>query len=399
MRKLHATPRVSPLRVGHATARRGALRHPEADVTDRESNTQPVRAYTEWDPLDEVIVGRLSGAAFPAWQHSMSATLPKTSWKLFQEHGGSPLPAAEVSAAEEELDALVHLLEARGIAVTRPEPTDCSAGFSTPDWRVSGGFHLGMPRDILMVLGDTIVEAPLSWRCRQHDIDAYRPLIKSYFQRGADWLCAPRPQLTPELFRSGFDAESNDGYAITEFEPVFDAADFLRFGHDLIVQKSHVTNEFGINWLRRALRGRFDIHHVEVNDRHAMHIDATMAPLAPGRLLVNPERYLPNDLFHDWEILKAPKPTLPPDWPMYFSSPWVSMNVLSLDERTVLVEHHEEPLIEALASWGFECITTPFRHVYTFGGSFHCVTVDVRRRGDPGRYLHSPRSDRGHRRP
>jgi glycine amidinotransferase len=56
---------------------------------------------------------------------------------------------------------------------------------------------------------------------------------------------------------------------------------------------------------------------------------------------------MPSALFRDWEILEAPRSTLPPDWPMYFCSSWVSMNVLSLDESTVFVERQEEPLIEA----------------------------------------------------
>jgi len=59
-----------------------------------------------------------------------------------------------------------------------------------------------------------------------------------------------------------------------------------------------------------------------------MHIDATIAPLAPGKLLVNPERFVPNPLFDGWQILPAPPSTLPADWPMYLCSPWVSMNVL-----------------------------------------------------------------------
>lgn len=63
------------------------------------------------------------------------------------------------------------------------------------------------------------------------------------------------------------------------------------------------------------------------------------------------------------------------------------MNVLSLDERTVVVERQEETLIKALRDWGFRCITVDFRHVYTFGGSFHCVTLDVRRRGALRQFL------------
>ncbi len=227
----------------------------------------------------------------------------------------------------------------------------------------------------------------MSWRCRYHEIDAFRPLIKSYFQRGASWMPAPRPMLTDDLFNIDYAPASGEGYAITEFEPVFDAADFMRFGRDIVVQRSHVTNEFGIDWLRRAVGDEFRVHTIDVNDAHAMHIDATLVPLAPGKLLVNPKRYVPHDLFREWEILETPEPTLPADWPMYFCSPWVSMNVLSVDEKTVVVERQEEPLIEALTDWGFRCIPVDFRHVYSLGGSFHCVTLDVRRTGVNAQYL------------
>lgn len=339
-----------------------------------------VCSYSEWQPLQEVIVGRLSGGVFPSWQRSMAATMPERSWSLFRDRAGTALPSAELAAADRELDQLVAVLESQGVQVERPDPADHSASFSTPNW-TSSGFYSGMPRDILMVIGETIVEAPLSWRARYHEIDAYRSLIKSYFRRGARWLPAPHPQLTEPLFAPCDDSQPDSGYAITEFEPVFDAADFLRFGRDIVVQLSHVTNEFGVQWLERALNREFRVHCVEVNDPHAMHIDATLMPLAPGKLLVNPERYIASSLFRDWEVLKAPAPMLPPDWPMYFCSPWVSMNVLSLDERTIVVERQEEPLIAALTSWGFDCIPVDFRHVYSFGGAFHCVTVDVRRQG------------------
>ena len=167
----------------------------------------------------------------------------------------------------------------------------------------------------------------------------------------------------------------------------------MRFGRDLVVQRSHVTNEFGIEWVRRAAGPDFTVHSVEVRDPHAMHIDATLAPLAPGKLLVNPERFVPTELFNGWEILAAPQPALPPGWPMYFCSPWVSMNLLSIDPETVVVESHETTLIEALADWGFRCLPVDFQHVYSFGGSFHCVTLDVARNGDNGTYLHSGGAD------
>lgn len=347
----------------------------------------PVQSFTEWDPLTEVIVGRLDGGVFPSWQRAMTETLPDDTWDIHQERGGSPFPADHLKAAQAELDMLCQVLDDEGIRVRRPGTAPHDQPFATPNWSVAGGLYAGMPRDGLIVVGDTIIEAPMSWRCRYFEADAYRSLLKDYFLRGARWLAGPRPQLTDELYR-GSATGADHPWAVTEFEPVFDAADFMRFGRDLVVQRSHVTNDFGIEWLRRAIGPEFRVHSVEVDDPHAMHIDATLVPLAPGKLLVNPERFIPNELFKGWDILAAPQPTLPADWPMYFCSPWVSMNVLSIDPETVVVESHETPLIEALSDWGFRCLPVDFRHVYSFGGSFHCVTLDVARAGGNGTYLH-----------
>lgn len=343
-----------------------------------------VSSYTEWDPLEEVVIGRITGGVFPSWQETMRATMPETSWKLFQENGGAPFPTEQIKAAERELDIFAEILTAEGIKVVRPDLLSHENGYSTPNWIVNGGLYAAMPRDLLMVVGDIIIEAPMAWRCRYHEVDAFRSLIKNYFKNGARWIPGPRPQLVDNLYT---DFHDNTGFAITEFEPVFDAADFVRFGRDIVVQKSHATNEFGISWLQSVIGSNYRVHCIDVDDPHAMHIDATIMPLAPGRLLVNPERFIPNDLFSEWEIIEAPTPSLPANWPMYFSSSWLSMNVLSLDEKTVVVEKQEQPLIDLLNKRGFKCIPVNFRHFYTFGGSFHCATLDVRRQGKLRSYL------------
>jgi len=125
-----------------------------------------------------------------------------------------------------------------------------------------------------------------------------------------------------------------------------------------------------------------------MKDTHPMHIDASIIPLASGRLLANPER-MPEvpALFRDWEVLYAPPPAVPHDPPLHMSSSWVSMNVLSLDERHVVVESQEEPLIRCLRAWGFEPVPCAFRSFNRLGGSFHCATLDVRRRGTPRFHL------------
>lgn len=352
-------------------------------IPEQRRPSRPVNSWTEWDPLEEVVVGRLDGGVFPTWQDSMRHIMPTDALPLLKEHGGEAFPARELAAAQEELDGLADTLAGLGITVRRPDSAAHDRPFETPNWSIDGGLYAGMPRDCLMTVGDAIIEAPMSWRCRYHETEAFRSLIKRYFRVGARWVCAPKPTLTNELW-----ADESEPWAVTDYEPVFDAADFMRFGADIIGQRSHVTNQFGIEWLQRELGPDVQVHVLEVNDPHAMHIDATIAPLAPGTMMVHPSRYVDSPLFRDWKLIPAPEPALPADWPMYFCSPWVSMNVLSLDPETVVVESHEQPMIDTLTAQGFRVVAVPFRHVYSFGGSFHCVTLDVRRDGGPAQVLH-----------
>jgi glycine amidinotransferase len=63
------------------------------------------------------------------------------------------------------------------------------------------------------------------------------------------------------------------------------------------------------------------------------------------------------------------------------SGSWLSMNTLMLDTKRVVVADHETNLIYALRGWGFDPIPCPFDAFYRLGGSIHCATLDVRRRG------------------
>lgn len=225
----------------------------------------------------------------------------------------------------------------------------------------------------------------MAWRSRYFEIEAYRSLLKDYFMQGANWNAVPKPLLSDKLYNYDYGKDPNQDpleYAITEHEPVFDAADFIRCGKDIFVQQSNVTNQLGIEWLQRHLGNTYRIHILQFEDKHPMHIDATLMPLAPGKLLINPDRVkeIPQ-MFKDWDILPAPQPTIPDKLPLYFTSKWISINVLMLDEKRVIVEKNELPLINALKQWGFTVIPCSFRNFNTFGGSFHCATVDIRRRG------------------
>ncbi len=369
-----------------------AMRDKVAKASDmpavRANPKSPVMAYNEWDPLEEVIVGRLEGATIPSAHVTVTFNLPQTAAKLYRLAAGYRYPGWMKKLAQKELDGFIAILEGEGVKVRRPDLINHKAWYRSPNWS-SRGFCVACPRDGFMVVGDEIIESPMCWRSRYFEGDAYRSLFKEYFNAGARWTSAPRPQLTDDLFDYKFRIpEKGEAirYVVNEFEPVFDAADFVRCGRDIFVTRSNVTNLAGIEWLRRHLGDQYRITEIESRCRQPMHIDSSFLPLAPGKVLVNPdyidvERLPP--MFKKWDVLIAPRPD-PVEGVMSqisMCSPWTSINVLSITEKKIIVERTQPTLIKAFKDWGFEPIPCDFLSYGPFGGAFHCATLDVRRRG------------------
>ncbi|MCD7439907.1 amidinotransferase [Streptomyces lincolnensis] len=363
----------------------------QSGVTDRraESLVAPVSSHNEWDPLEEVVVGRLEGATIPSRHPVVSCNMPVWAGRVQGMVAGFRYPRLLIERAQQELDGFVALLEGLGVTVVRPDAVNHRRRFGTPDWS-SRGFCNTCPRDSLLVIGDEIIETPMAWPCRYFETHSYRRILKDYFRRGARWTSAPKPQLTEELFETDFRV-SGEGEPVrrilTEFEPVFDAADFVRAGRDLFVTPSNVTNRMGIEWLRRHLGPGYRVHEIESGCQTPMHIDTTFLPLGPGKALINPEYVDPDRLpeaLDSWDILVAPEPD-PIDEPLLrvtsMCGKWLSLNVLMIDEKRVIAERHHTGMLRALERWGFEPIPCDLLHYAPFGGSFHCATLDVRRRG------------------
>ena len=361
----------------------------------QQTTTCPVNSHNEWDPLEEVIVGTLDGAAFPEWNLINRATVGVGEWDPIEAKvggAGQPYPPELVARARAELAEFIHVLEAEGVNVRQVGGMNFAAPFSTPAWAVKSGFCAANPRDPFMVIGNEILEAPMADRGRHYETWPYRELFKEYFRAGAKWTAAPRPQLLDALYDQAYTRPAADEpmrYIVTDFEPVFDAADFVRCGRDIFCQQSNVTNAMGIEWLRRHLGDGYRVHELHSLSPEAIHIDTTFMPLAPGKALVSPEfldRTRLPEVLNAWELLVAPDP-IPHQCPLGIVSQWASVNVLMLDPERIIVEKRQEPLIAALKGWGFKPIPVSFEAYYPFLGSFHCATLDVRRRGKLASYF------------
>lgn len=358
-----------------------------------------VNSWNSWDPLRRIIVGRADGTMVQAPEPAVRRNWPADGFPL-GIYG--PIPEEMVAAANEQLDGFARLLQSRGIQVDRPVPLDFSRSVSTPEWTQGSMFGCMPPRDVIITVGNEILESTMCYRSRWFEYLCYRPLIESYFHAdpNARWEAAPKPRLTDASFKHGFWDEfdhldnreqlervrAND-LVLTEAEPLFDAADIARFGKDLFVQLSLVTNRGGYRWVKQHFPGH-RVHAVTFDNDRPMHIDATWVPLRPGLVLHCAQRPADPELLgyfkvNDWEVIGAAPPRR--SWDelprLCFCSPWLSMNILSLGPGTVCVEESETELADQLDSHGLDVVPVPFWDVAPFGGGLHCATLDIERDG------------------
>jgi N-dimethylarginine dimethylaminohydrolase len=330
--------------------------------------------------LEEVIVGNPLRARYPT--ADLSTQMAEFPDRPLEEIPQGPFPQQIIEETEEDLNAFVEVLEKLDITVRRPETWPHEAKFSTIHWE-SEGYYNYCPRDIMLVIGDRIIETPSVIRSRALESFSYRQMMVDYFKSGAKWFSAPKPMLLDSLFEVDLDKPSprND-------EPAFDAANVLRLGQDLIYLVSSTGNEMGGQWLQTILGDEFRVHFLK-DVYYGSHIDSTFVALRPGLMLCNPARLnddtLP-EILKQWEVIYSPPIESAGRYDADYlaksiGSKWIEMNILSINPNLVVVDRGQTALIRLLEKKGIDVIPLSLRHSKMLGGGFHCITLDIRRSG------------------
>ena len=171
-----------------------------------------------------------------------------------------------------------------------------------------------------------------------------------------------------------------------DLEIIFDAPNIVRVGKDLLYQISNSGNLKGYKWLKRLLEPMgYKMHYSELYSY--AHFDSTIIPLRPGLVLMNSTRVNPDncpDMFAKWDkiwfedcVVQGSKLEgyLAP------CSPYIGMNILSVDPNTIICDSAQEPLMRTLEKYKIDCVPVQFRHAMTLAGGIHCATLDLRRKG------------------
>jgi glycine amidinotransferase/scyllo-inosamine-4-phosphate amidinotransferase 1 len=337
-----------------------------------------IRTHDEWGRLREVVVGSAAGARVPTVKDKSlhCVSFGASSDEEFARVPTGPYPRHIVEETEEDLAAFVVELERLGVRVHRPAAADFTERYATADWSVDGQYAY-CPRDTILTIGDKAIETPMALRHRQNEARLYRHIMPT--------VAAPRPRLLDSIY----DNSRLGSPTLRDDEPVFDAANCLKIGRDVVFLVSNTGNAAGAHWLQAFLGDRYRVHPVR-GVYAFQHVDSTIVPLRPGLVMLCPKRVTEDRLpafLRKWDKIWVPEPVatrFDPDW--QGASEWIAMNVLSLTDELVVIEESQVPLMRLLERHGIQSLPIRLRHMRTLGGGPHCVTLDLVRDGELADY-------------
>lgn len=378
-----------------------------------------LNSHNEWDPLREIIVGSNKGSvANLSWLNKRE--IPEESLKEAKNLAKKACPKKITEEIEEDLDNLALTLERENIIVHRPKVFDQSKFFSTSSWS-SNSNNCYNARDLNLIVGNTLIESPSMIHSRYYESSAFYEIFYSYMNKGFNWISAPKPLLNYETLSPLFDEYNerelseedlehkklSEGridklHKLSEKEILFEAANILRIGKDLLYLISCSGNNKGARWLQSVLGDEYKVHTTSIY--RSSHIDSTIFCLKPGLVLLNSARVNNSncpEIFKSWDKIWFSEVSPVSESELAFqknvrepigkrlvklgfttnllnmASPWVGLNFLSISPDTVVVENRQKSLIKMFESRRFTVIPVQMRHMYTQMGGVHCATLDT----------------------
>ena len=358
--------------------------------------TKSVNVWSEFQPLKKVVLG----APFP----------PETfDWHEDEETRNVMRQIFKETA--EDIKVLEGILKDRGIEVVRPKNIFTITGeeqIKLPWMHCGFPNHPLMPRDTLMPYGKSMFEVFTGSDNRYFENLAYYDHCSQWFREGADWVSMP-----------GVLVESGKKYDhfVENHRLLYHAANMIKCGrHILFSQPYEGDNKrgrgtaLGREWIQREIKLRYpDTQFLDIPV--GGHIDGKIALLKPGVLMTWNRNWVPDEM-KDWHIIEvADDFDMPDDFQQTrkrrfhkeYVSKWLDhwvgcpdesvfdVNVLSLDENTVICTGKNDAAFAEMEAHGIEPIYWNFRHQYFWDGGIHCLTSDIVREGGCNDYITNKR--------
>tara|TARA_B100000214_G_scaffold310756_1_gene242624 strand:+ start:698 stop:1537 length:840 start_codon:yes stop_codon:yes gene_type:complete len=241
---------------------------------------------------------------------------------------------------QEDLDALVKLLETHGIECYRPELTD----------------HVIRPpispRDYFAVIGDKLLVGKV--------VSGYKKILESIDRKNIKWYLG------------------ND----------ISTGNMIRCGDHIHWDVSRHVREDAENEITSWLAE----NNIKVTKtRHGWHMDGVYSIIKPGVIVATLDLPELADIYPKWDIhfcdsKPGPKP-IPHEWGGNYAESNYDVNILSLDEENCVSTSVDTSLFKFLERHKVNPIVHKFRNKEFWDNGIHCVTQDLYREGKSETYI------------
>lgn len=344
---------------------------------------QRINVFTEFGNLKALIMGYMDDTAQLPADPLLIEMCPNSV--------SQPYPEKLYKRAQEIQNQISQTLMDMGIHVIRPGKIDHSKKYVI-EGEETTSFQTFSSRDMLFYYHDSVFECPSAAFCRQYEYEAYNWITDQHRKLGdkvySSWVSKPNPQI-----------------------PLFDAAQMLRLGLDILFLISIGGNEEGYKnfkkFMNEKYNGKVRVHPLP-NLYYGLHIDSTLVALGYNKnikkfvLLANGERTHPGNIpvifrGKNWVVLESNDMFDNGFEPGFeLSTKWIGQNFMVINPELVMIEQNQTSLIKMLEFYGVKSLKVPNEIGRSCAGGIHCMTNDYCREEeiDFEKILTSPESSK-----
>lgn len=342
-----------------------------------------VKSYTSWQPLEEVIVGRVYTPDY--FEFVEDSQVRNQMMQILDE-------------SNEDLDNLQRTIEQYGAVVQRPDLPDKNTFLELQLENEGATIPPLTPRDWQITMGEKLL--------RVLNVPEMDTIINQYE------ISSPGCIVDPHC------GEYNSDHVMVDAI----ASCIVRVGEDVFFDNSEWMRPDQTEWIRQnVLDSRYRVHTAQTNG----HGDAVFAILKPGVIIssMHDADISYKDSFPGWEVCKIWDATIwaamdigkftsenfngrwyvpgtQPNknfstfvdtylrkWTGFVQETVFDVNCLVLDEQHVIFSSYNKEVFDFCKQKGIEPIISELRHKYFFDGGISCCTQDIRRKGGLERYF------------
>lgn len=350
--------------------------------------------FTNWDPLESVIVGNCDSQVSSNW------VLDSDTKQQFNRL---------LAETKEDLDDLASVLEKLGVKVYRPNLIKLDQNIKIENFSLKNPAFPVVPRDQYWTYGNTIYQTYSSISDRYLDSLNYNDIFTTMFKEGWNYISQPLPILKNLDELTGYkqwmtngDQIYNDHY---KEKILWHTATIFRCGDSIIVNPRGPGTKLGLEWIKRNIDAQIILNynttmkgwgHIDhgfymVDDETVICDGINYVPLClRNKKIIDIKDKLPKMDYNNFlaethhHVDKFNQNWLREwlnEWSGYTQNLSWGTNVLVVDSNNLIFSSTWPAMFEELSKHGINCHVSKQRHGWFWEAGIHCLTLDLSRKG------------------